>query len=86
MRPKPTAPEQQEQSQPQEDEIKFANNGGGGGQPKSFFQTYSSSSAIVCRPDPNNPGKQICTRTETTDTFDPFKGHTQRRRESNFDD
>ena len=36
----------------------------------------------MCRPDPDNPGKQICTRTEKTDTFDPFEGHSRRERHS----
>ena len=57
-----------------ETDIEFDNNGGGGGPPRAYFKSFSSSSSVVCRPDPDNPGKQICTRSEKTNQFDPFNG------------
>lgn len=48
--------------------------GGGDEPPKAFFQSYSSSSSVVCRPDPDNPGHQICTKTESSKTYDPVRG------------
>ena len=76
-------PEQQKTEQaPREEEIKFDGGGGGGGPPKAFFKSFSSVSSVTCRPDPENPGKQICTRTEKTDSFDPFSGHSSRQKRS----
>lgn len=64
------------------EEIEFAKGGDGGG-PKGFFKSVSSFSSVVCRPDPENPGRQICKRVEQSDTYDPFEGgHQQRKRES----
>ena len=56
----------------QENEIEFDGHGGGGGPPKAFFKSYSSVTSFSSRPDPDNPGKMITTRTEKTDEFDPF--------------
>ena len=77
QRPKPREqePPVQEQKQQESSDIKFDGTGGGGGPPKAFFKSYSSVSSYTCRPDPDNPGKQICTKTEKTDSYDPFEGH-----------
>ena len=57
MRERPQAEQKQEvQPQKQEEEIEFSKGGGGDG-PKGFFRTSSFSSSVVCRPDPDNPGK-----------------------------
>lgn len=53
---KKEAEKQEDEKQTQQEEIKFSNGGGGDG-PKSYFKSWSSVSSIVCRPDPNNPGK-----------------------------
>ena len=58
----------------QEEEMEFSNGGGGGSGP--YFKSFSSVSSYTCRPDPDNPGNQICTHSEKTDTFDPLAGHS----------
>ena len=39
-------------------------------------------SSYTCRPDPDNPGKQICVRSEQSDSFDPVKGRSSRHKSS----
>jgi len=36
----------------------------------------------VCRPDPDNPGQQICKTVRSSDTIDPFEGNSSSRSES----
>lgn len=69
---------------PQPEEIKFSNGGGGEG-PKSYFKSYSSVSSVVCKPDPENPGRQICKRVENSKSYDPISGIQSRHRESEDD-
>jgi hypothetical protein len=64
-------PQEQQKMPERKEEIEFAKGGEGGG-PKGFFRSVSSFSSVVCRPDPENPGRQICKRVEQSDTFDPF--------------
>jgi hypothetical protein len=64
------------------EKIEFSKGGDGDG-PKGFFKSVSSFSSVVCRPDPENPGRQICKRVEQSDTYDPFNGGSEsRKRES----
>ena len=46
--------------------------GGGGGKPyiRSSFMSYST----VCRPDPENPGHQICKNVRQESILDPETG------------
>ena len=39
-----------------EEELKFGG-GGDSGPPKAYFRSFSSSSSVICRPDPDNPGQ-----------------------------
>jgi len=63
--------------QEQEEERKFG--GSGGGKPFIAFGGSSRSSQTVCRPDPNNPGQQICKRIEKESYRDPFTGEQRSR-------
>ena len=80
MRPQKQEPPQETATEPQEEELNF--NGGGGGEGKPFFRSSSFSSSYICRPDPDNPGKQICTRTESSNSFDPHQGHQSQSKRS----
>ncbi|CAI2375716.1 unnamed protein product [Moneuplotes crassus] len=66
---------QQQEQQPMEQERKYHNGGGGGG-PSGFFAFggSSKSSSTVCKPDPNNPGHQICKHITKTTKIDPTTG------------
>ena len=68
--------EQPQQYEPQQQEQvrRFSNNGGGG--PSGFFAFGGSSrsSSVVCRPDPTNPGHQICKKVSTESRIDPRTG------------
>jgi hypothetical protein len=50
--------------------------GGGGGDGKPYFRFSSSSSftSVVCEPDPENPGHQICKKVEKNTSIDPETG------------
>ena len=64
-------PQLEQKQVPKPQDIEFSKGGDGGG-PKGFFKSVSSYSSVVCRPDPDNPGRQICKRVEQSDTYDPF--------------
>lgn len=66
---------QQFEPQPQELQRRFHNGGGGG--PSGFFAFggSSKSSSTICRPDPNNPGHQICKKVFKETRIDPQTGH-----------
>ena len=63
--------------------MKFGGNGGGGGKPYIRFGSSSSFSQTICRPDPENPGSQICKKVITHSSVDPETGNrTERHTES----
>ena len=61
-----------------EEELKHGGNGGGG-KPYVRFGGYSSSSSTVCRPDPENPGHQICKKVVKETSIDPNTGKMSTR-------
>ena len=48
--------------------------GGGGGKPYFRFSSSSSYSTVVCNPDPENPGQQICKKVVKNTSIDPDTG------------
>ena len=57
-----------------ETELKFGGGGGGGGKPYVRFGSMSSFSSTICRPDPDNPGQQICKKVHQETVIDPETG------------
>ena len=64
--------------QKQNEELKHGGNGGGG-KPYIRFGGFTSSSSIVCRPDPENPGQQICKKVVKESSIDPETGKRSTR-------
>ena len=54
--------------------MKFGGNGGGGGKPYIRFGSTSIMSSTICRPDPENPGQQICKKVHQETVIDPETG------------